>query len=529
MKNIFSFVIFLLAFIASINAQSSKDFDAKYLAAKQLLNKSQYLQAMELFKPLLVAHKNNKHQAEAKYFFANAAIKVKDYNAVFAISTTFFAEHSTWYGIDDFRYLYEIALFAKSNFTGALLQDAALKDESLKKQSNILQSQYLNSSLTIDTLLALNQKFADNTFIKNLLENEQKRAKKAAKVGKFKVAILLPFDINNLKTSAVNKRENQYALDFYLGFKEGFQNLTTNNIEYFAYDCGKDSIQLKNLLKLPELKSMDLLVGPVFGSLTGIASNFAKENKILFVNPLSDNLKTVQNKPNSFLYRASIQTIAEQTALYAYNKFDLKKGILFYSKATSDTAFANSFARKYFALGGSFEYKQRTDSYNSLQFPKLLGKDTLANAGFVMVCSGEQMVATNLITALAMRNTGTPVLASSDWLAYNSLDFEQFEKYNFYFYYPEFVDFSNENVKKFKATYLKNHNILPSNFAFIGYDLIQYYSTLLDKYGRELPNNISEIPTTNGTLLEQHFYGKNKDNQIFPILKFENSKLVQVN
>ena len=37
---------------------------------------------------------------------------------------------------------------------------------------------------------------------------------------------------------------------------------------------------------------------------------------------------------------------------------------------------------------------------------------------------------------------------------------------------------------------------------------------------------LTEIPEIDGTLIEDHFYGSNQDNQLFSIFKFEKSKLI---
>lgn len=521
------FLLFALCISFGVYAQSSKDFDAKYLVAKQLLNSAKYIPAMEAFKPLMVVHKNNKNSVNACYFFANAAFYVKDYDAVLRGVKELQLQDPLWSKMDEANLLLIASHLAKNRYTQALNLSNKITNQSILKEVQNVQSQYIHSLLNVDTLLSLHTQFPNDLLINKLYGDYVLLKKKNENPDKFVVATVLPFSLNNLKLEASN-RENQYVLDLYQGMKLAVDALISKGvkIDLRAYDIDKDTVKLLSLLNKPEFKSVDLLIGPIFNSQIATAAKTVSKLKIAVINPLSDNIKAVSKNNNALLFKSSLHTQAIKSAEFAYKNFEIKTALIIYGKSTRDTSFARVFSDKYKELGGKvFIYKQ-VDRFNSTNLTSLLGKDTLLNAGFVLACHSEQMVASNILTAVAIHNTKTPVITYSDWLDYTSINFDQFEKHNFYFVYPGFIDFENAGVQKFKNKYLETINVYPSEYAYWGYDLMMYYGILLKKFGPEFYTKLTEIPEIDGTLIEDHFYGSNQDNQLFSIFKFEKSKLI---
>ena len=522
-------VLMILGMHIAVEAQNAKEFDSKYLEAKQLLSGLKYIKAMEAFKPLMSVHKNNHHAAEACYFFANAAYKVKDYSAVLIGVTNLQTIAPNWGNIDDAHLLLAATYFAKNKYSLALGSLVKITNQAVAKEALHLESQYVHALLNTDTLLVLHSLFPNDALVTNLYRGYVSAKQQKEKNKQFVIATVLPFNLKGMKVEAIN-RDNQYVLDLYQGMKMAVSTLETKgvSIDLRAYDADKDSVRLLALLNKPEFKSIDLLIGPIYNQQVGAAARHMAKFNVAVVNPLSDNIKAIQKTKNALLFKASQQTQAIKTAEFAYEKFENKTTLVIYGKSPRDTAFAKTFKDTYTALGGNvFIYKQ-VDRFNSTNLTQLLGKDTLLNAGCVVVCHSEQMVASNIVTAVAIHNTNTPVITYYDWLDYTSINFDQFEKYNFHFVYPGYIDFEKESVQQFKTKYLDNAHIFPSEYAFWGYDLMMYYGTLLQKYGPEFYSKLAEIPAIDGTLIEDHWYGNHQDNQLFPMLKFEKSKLVQV-
>jgi ABC-type branched-subunit amino acid transport system substrate-binding protein len=522
-------VLFSLLMNVGISAQSTKEFDAKYLAAKQYLNSGKYILAMDAFKALMVPHKNNKYATHASYFFANASYQVKDYDAVLRGIANLQQLDPNWVNMDDAYLLLAASHFPKNRYTLAFTAISKIVNPDVLKEAQNLESQYVHSLLSVDTLVLLHEKFPNDVLLSTVYNQYLASKKQSDKPKKFVVATVLPFNNGSIKLESPN-RDNQFVLDYYQGMKMAVTTLASKgvDIDLRAYDVDKDTLRLKSLLAKPEFKSVDLVVGPIFNPQVPIAARLLEKNKIAVVNPLSDNIKAVQKYKNALLFKSSQYTQAVQTAEFAYKTFESKTVLVIYGKSSRDTSFARVFKDKYKALGGNVFIFKQVDKFNSTNLTQLLGKDTLLNAGCVLVCHSEQMVASNIVTAVAIHNTKTPIITYYDWLDYTSINFDQFEQYNFHFIYPGYVDFEHSGVKFFSSNYLNQVNLFPSEYAFWGYDLMMYYGTLLQKYGPEFYTKLNEIPEIDGTLIEDHYYGNGQDNQLFSIVKFEKSKLIQV-
>ena len=55
----------------------------------------------------------------------------------------------------------------------------------------------------------------------------------------------------------------------------------------YAYDTGKDSAKVIDVLKLPELRQMDLIIGASVSETGKLVSRYAESNQIHYVNPLN--------------------------------------------------------------------------------------------------------------------------------------------------------------------------------------------------------------------------------------------------
>ena len=94
-------------------------------------------------------------------------------------------------------------------------------------------------------------------------------------------------------------------LQFYEGFHLAVDSLKTRglHLQLYVYDVGKDSSQTVELLKKPEIKSADLIIGLIFHKNFRIVAGFARENNIPIVNPVSDRTEILRD--NEMVFKVS--------------------------------------------------------------------------------------------------------------------------------------------------------------------------------------------------------------------------------
>ena len=114
-----------------------------------------------------------------------------------------------------------------------------------------------------------------------------------------KIAFLLPFMLDHGKVDSGTER----FLDFYGGSLIAIQEAKKNGIsfEIYTYDTEKSVEKLTEVLNNPELKSMDLIIGPAFSSQVALMGQFARENKVKVLIPFTAKVPEIEN--NSYLFQ----------------------------------------------------------------------------------------------------------------------------------------------------------------------------------------------------------------------------------
>ena len=140
------------------------------------------------------------------------------------------------------------------------------------------------------------EKIDDSILIKSFCNPEYPNMRKV-----FKVALMIPFYLeqaDSLDKEHFLKTENEDFMPFrFLGFYEGALMAADSlkkqgmNIKLYVYDVDDDPAKIFSLLQNPELKEMDLIIGPFLNKSFDQVARFAGRNQIPIVNPLSFEMK----------------------------------------------------------------------------------------------------------------------------------------------------------------------------------------------------------------------------------------------
>lgn len=101
------------------------------------------------------------------------------------------------------------------------------------------------------------------------------------KLSTIKAALLLPF------------QEDRRMVEYYEGFLMAVDSLkrTGISLDLYVYDCGKDLSTLNTILAKNEMKSMNIIFGPMHQNQIKPLSDFAEKNDIRLVIPFSQKEK----------------------------------------------------------------------------------------------------------------------------------------------------------------------------------------------------------------------------------------------
>jgi LysM repeat protein len=204
------------------------------------------------------------------------------------------------------------------------------------KKKETLYSISREYGITVDQLVDANPDQKKNKLKKGVVLNipyttaeneqyqaEQQRAAEEAAKPKvtmyptIKVAVILPFSKNEEKVSA----ESQKMINIYQGFLLAVDSLKQRgyNVEVFTYDEVSPATPVSTILQRSEMKDMQLIVGPIRQWNVKSVADFAHQNGIAHVVPLSNELSLVNEHPTTFQVNSNSSLMYNQV----YNRFSL--------------------------------------------------------------------------------------------------------------------------------------------------------------------------------------------------------------
>ncbi|AFM05543.1 amino acid/amide ABC transporter substrate-binding protein, HAAT family [Bernardetia litoralis DSM 6794] len=366
---------------------------------------------------------------------------------------------------------------------------------------------------------------------------------KIVKKKEYNVAIMLPFRLQN-ESSA---REVQSFLDLYEGMKVAQEDLKNEGItiNLLPFDTENDANNVRRLIGLSAMKNVDMFFGPLYPTTLPIVSDFAQENGISMVNPLSYTPDLIEGKKNTYLFESSYHTQAKAVANYSFDSLNADKAYIIYGNSRKDSILAYSYKKTVEEKGGKIMVFEKVNAGSSTfnkirsllspiakkparlkegeKFKKPEG-DTTAH---IFVASSELAVAGSVISVLKTSMVDIPLFIDKDWLNFEQIDMNDFMDRSVFFIYTDYI--SPLKNKEFVKKYINKTNLLPSEYAYVGYESLYFFGKTMYKYGVNFENQLQKERFRDGkVMIGQNYYGSN-DNQLVPLLRFVNNRLEIVN
>jgi len=367
----------------------------------------------------------------------------------------------------------------------------------------------------------------------------------------YKVSVLLPFylemmDSSNVleykKAQEVNKElfnKAQYAIDFYHGFKLAAQEMANRglNIELQVFDTGKDSNTVTQIIDSGQLKGSDLLVGPLFLSNFLQVADYAKRNEINIVSPvkLSNKVllgnsyvsKVATSEPiqTRFLGQYIYDSLRFSNLLVVYpDKFQDRKRMEVLKKQIKTAAEANLDTTRMSPL--------REVYWNPKDLYGIKSKLKEGEVNVIVAPSSDQSFVTRLLTSLKlMKDYEFKVVGLEAWQNFENIEIEYLHDLNVHLITSEFIDRAQADNLTFRTSFNETYETLPSDFAYLGYDVASYYLKVLQSSGT---NFEMMLPTEKMQGLSRKFHfvktgiESGFENHSSYVVRYQDYKLVKV-
>ena len=574
-SHVLSLIFLFLILFTSFNSQS-QDFKKQFKKAKEQFNEGSYAAAMDSFNPLTVYDKENPYVEYASFYYALSAQRL----GFSTIARTQFAQlkrsNPNWPQIQEVNFwlaklymecgdyfvamqvakeisdsvlIQKLDTIKRINFskiddleTVKMLNEENSNDREIERALAKLIARYdlqgLDSGLFNDLMIKNNWElrefvtFSESTSVLSVLKD------------RYRVAVLFPFKVSTLEPSPERKK-NQPILDLYQGMKLAVDSLSKFDvqIDLLAYDTEHDPEVTRQLLTKEELKSVDLLIGPLFADDAKLVQLFAKQNQInLIVNPVSNNSDFLKDNPYSFLYQPSDETIGLRAAELVNNKISNKNTLVYYSDSPKDSVMAFNFMKRAFELGLKVVYAEEVRAETSAKILDRLAKPTkydewkkpleftmkLDSIGSIFVASENPVIYTKVINSVESRGDSIVIIGQESWLEDNSIEYAKFENTKVAFASPNYNPLSKSGPSVFRTEYIKKHSVLPSDNAKMGYELMMNLGRAMGKYGNYYQDQLMKAGVMEGVLTPGYLLQPLRDNGLVPFVSFVSGELVEI-
>ncbi len=573
MKNIKIYLSIIFLLVTSGNylvAQRNKtpkesSLQIQYKSAKVLFDEGKYSLAMEAMKSLNQFQEDNPYLEYASFHFGLSAHYLDQYAVAKNMFLQIIQKYPKWSKINDVYFWLAKTYFEQGYYVQGM---GALKEikknqgntKSLQENAAAMKKYYLRKAKSQENLEVLYQNYPEDKDIGEALANaiilkpykEQKHQlldslvqafeldtekfvtvtqESSIKKEVYRVGVFFPFTYNHL-SAGTRQQSNQLVLDLYNGIRLAAEDLKKENIniEVYAYDTQRDSVTTAKLLTSPELKTMDVIIGPLLANTSPMVSAFSLENRINMFNPVSSNPQVIGDNPFSFLIRPSVETQARKAAAFALDSLARSMPVIIYGPGIQDSLEAVSYKNTYdkeFLTGESVMQKFLPEESASIQ-NMIHELDSLGTIGHIYVASDNELIVSNTLGGILKTGHQIPVFGHENWFQIATITTEQLENIGVMLMAPRFR-YHQDAITEFRTNYTRRFNTLPSEFCYEGYDAMYFLGKTLFKYGIYFQKFFEEDETFPSRFHMGYNYYNANDNQVVPIITFKDSELSIVN
>lgn len=369
---------------------------------------------------------------------------------------------------------------------------------------------------------------------------------KGEKKDEYNIGFFLPFHADEANAMDLEKiisgdlqfsNKTTVALQFYEGALIAIDSLKKHklNAKVFIYDIDeKDSMNITNILKKPELASMDLMIGPLYGSNFVPIANFAKEHNIAIVSPFTQVNKILFNNPYVSKVSPSVTLQVEQMAHFVVDSFKTQNIILVNNNNIKEVSFFNAFkntANADLLLAGAAPGDSVKIAYGLGNTQSMLSASKI---NIVVLPSNNQSYVTEFISNLnGLKEKYNIVLFGlQNWVHFDNLDFEYLNNLSLHLPSNTFIDYYDPATQHFIKNYRSKYKTEPEIYSFQGFDITYCFISALQNNGSGFLKNLSEI-NYNGIGSRYQFSQFPADsgfeNKFVYILKYQDYQLIKAN
>jgi len=323
----------------------------------------------------------------------------------------------------------------------------------------------------------------------------EKAPEKAASPQVPSIAMLLPFNLDNLNaggqyTTGTLSRAN-LALDFYQGFKLALDSLTGKGYSFKlqVFDTKDQPSQAHDLGYVPAIRISDLVVGPVFPDdlhafsevLTGTGKS------IPIVSPLSPASPAKTKDQNLVTVATPLEYHAWAAAQYISDHYKPKKIFILKSGYSDENNYLVPFKK---GIDSASKKNTKVIAFTPVhgQLDRLIPQLSLTEENVFVIPATDQpflMVTLRSLDTLAKKYPIT-VFGHPSWAKFSYLKADILQRLKTHITSTDRVDYRSSAIVAFMRIYRKTYHTDATAYAMMGFDEGMYFGSLLGNNKDEL-------------------------------------------
>jgi len=316
---------------------------------------------------------------------------------------------------------------------------------------------------------------------------------------KYRMALLLPFLSNRTNPDAeeIDNSVTNWSLQFYAGAKMALQELGQDNkvsLEVSVMDTEGSPQRVQNLLgSRVEMTNANVIIGPYRRENIRLVADFAKQQGALHISPYSAATNLTSENANFVQVSPSLETHCENLLQHARNEFEPEEIVLVARNIPIEKKCIATLQKEHFnILETSYADSLATliapqDPTDFLEMDISSYFEAEEKLAFIVPSWADESFIYSFLRKIDLeRDDETQqvvVYGLPQWMNFENIDFEYYEKLNVRVSSNSFVDKADERVKTFQRNYYDKYGKIPEDEAFLGYDLILYLGQMLAEYG----------------------------------------------
>ena len=551
--------VFLLT-AQAVSAKVDKKQFKVYKKAKKCYAMADYQGAQTLLAPLLAPEKASSLTAYAHFYYALAAYHQDDQALAAATFENLAQEFPTWDQRDEVLYWLAQLRFEQADYAAALAYLAAITDPGLAASIRSMKTYFLhriNDTTSLQTLLrqypddqTIAQVLLDKQMVQPFIKQDHQlidtlmqrfqlsyqacKALPSLKKDSYNVAVFFPFFMDALNYEEENT--NQFVLSLYKGILAAVDKLADQGIciNLYAYDTQKSATTTAALLEQPEMKYMDLIIGPLYATTIPLVADFARMHQINVFNPLSVNAQVVDNNPFVYLFKPSLETQARKAAAFTQQDPQATQVGIVYGTSVEDSTKAftykayiehNTDQQVALMLQLEPEASRRfLGIFRNINSTQHIEKPSLDKLTHIYIASQDELIIANVLSAIEIMHLNPYIIGDEAWIRNNMITLDQLQRLCLRLIAPDYIDYAKKSLQDFRHAFYLQFGHYPSYYEAVGYDMMLFLGNMLAQHGVYFQQKWGDTPVP-GIIFSGFCYGRHHDNQHVPMVKFQASAL----